>query len=89
LHGCKFVPRSFSTPVAKMFGATPLEMNQYNQFSTTRRPRKGMDEVLRFSDKKHIVVICKGHLYMLDAMQSNGMLIHIYLNTVAVHHDQC
>lgn len=56
-----------------LFGATPLEMNHFKQFSTTRRPRKGMDEVLRFTDQKHIVVICRGRLYVLNALQSSGM----------------
>ena len=62
-----FSPRS--TNVLNVFEATPLELNYFKQFSTTRQPRKGMDEVLRFTDQKHIVVICRGHL---NALQSSG-----------------
>ena len=89
-NGHRFVPRSLSTNVAKLFGATPLEMNHFKQFSTTRRPRKGMDEVLRFTDQKHIVIMCRGHLYALNALQSNGTTISfIPTNLALLKHILC
>lgn len=45
----------------------PLCMAQYkNLFSATRIPQKGMDRLAIATAKKHIIVLCKEHIFKLD-----------------------
>lgn len=57
----------------------PLCMAQYNNlFSATRTPQKGKDNLAVSSGKKHVVVLCKEHIYKLEIVNEEGS-IHSFL----------
>ena len=43
-----------------------------HMYSTTRIPRKGLDEVQVWKDQKHIVVFRKGVYYKLDVFKKDS-----------------
>ena len=52
----------------------PLCMAQYkNLFSATRLPQKGMDALAITTAKKHIIVLCKDHIFTLDIINGEGI----------------
>lgn len=56
-----------------MFKAFPLDMSQFgNLFSSTRIPRPGKDELQKFPDSQHIVVLRNGHFYAFDVLDGDG-----------------
>ena len=71
----RYVPSSLSwyaaAVVAKAFA---LDMSQYGRlFNSTRLPHNGKDELVTFDDSNgHIVVMRRGHLYTINAVQENG-----------------
>lgn len=68
-----FTPEAIVTYVSMLFKAFPLDMSQYSSlFSSTRVPRKGKDQLRKYPDSKHIVVIKHGQFYSFDALDQNG-----------------
>ena len=56
-----------------MVNAFPLDMVQYKKlFNSTRIPRSVRDELVSYPSGSHVLVIHKGHMYCVDAVQSNG-----------------
>jgi len=70
----KYMPKSIAFyPSAALYKAFPLDMSQYgNLFSSTRIPRPGMDELKRFNNSKHLVVMRKGELFSFDVLDENN-----------------
>ncbi len=53
----------------------PLDMSQFQHlFQTTRVPKNGIDEIKKFPDAKHVLVIRKGHFYVVPALDDEWML---------------
>ena len=70
----RFAPQRYSSQLAVLAGAYPLDMSQYNNlFATTRVPKRGKDEVVNFSGSRHVVVMRNHHLYSVQALQKNGL----------------
>lgn len=66
-------PESSATYVSYAMKAFPLDMSQYSSlFSSTRIPKKGKDELVKFKDSRHIVIIKKGQFYAVEVLDSNG-----------------
>lgn len=56
-----------------MFQAYPLDMSQYkNLFNTTRIPHLGKDSIKHSPNKRHIVVMRRGHFYTFNVMEKDG-----------------
>ncbi len=71
----RYVPSSLSWyAAAGLAKAFALDMSQYGRlFNSTRVPRKGKDELVTFDGSNgHVVVMRKGHLYSINAVQENG-----------------
>lgn len=74
----RFVPSSFSWYASYMVNAFPLDMVQYKKlFNSTRIPRPVRDELVSYPSGSHVLVIHKGHMYCVDAVQPNGMPVDI------------
>jgi len=68
----RLVPSLVATPFSYLFNAFPLDMSQYgNLFQSTRIPRPGADEVARFPDSKHVVVLFEGRIFAFDALDEH------------------
>lgn len=70
----KYMPKSIAFyPSAAIFKAFPLDMSQFeNLFSSTRIPRLGCDEIKKFKNSKHILVLRKGELFTFDVIDENN-----------------
>lgn len=72
----KFSPELFSWYVAYMFNAYPLDMSQYDRlFNTTRIPKAIKDELKTVKDGRQILVIRNGHLFLFDAVNTDGSVV--------------
>ncbi|GAB6029162.1 Carnitine O-palmitoyltransferase 2, mitochondrial [Chamberlinius hualienensis] len=71
----RFVPSRLSWYVAFLFKAFPLDMSQYGGlFNSTRIPQIGKDELKRQPDARHMLILRNGHMYVFDAIDSNGLI---------------
>ena len=63
-----------------MINAFPLDMVQYKRlFGTTRIPQMEKDELITYTDSRHIIVMRNDHLYKIDVVEPDGkMEEHIY-----------
>ena len=53
----------------------PLDMSQFvNLFQSTRIPLPEKDEIRRFPDAKHILIIYRGRFFTFDVLDENGCL---------------
>ena len=70
----RYMPRSIAFyPSAVLFKAFPLDMSQYgNLFSSTRIPKLGMDEIKKFQNSRHLVVMRKGEVFSFDVLDENN-----------------
>ncbi|EKX45449.1 hypothetical protein GUITHDRAFT_163286 [Guillardia theta CCMP2712] len=58
-----------------MFRTTPLCMRQYLRlFGTCRIPRAARDDVRTCAEARHIVVMCRGHIYWFNVLDGSGRL---------------
>ena len=58
-----------------MFRTTPLCMHQYLRlFGTCRIPRAARDDVRTCAEARHIVVMCRGHIYWFNVLDGSGKL---------------
>ena len=85
------VPSRFSTRVASLAGAVPLDMSQYKHIlGTTRVPRKGCDELTYSLSSQHIVVMRRGNLYLVNVQLDNGLPVpadQLYSDLLAIVQD--
>lgn len=66
-------PESSATYVSYAMKAFPLDMSQYKSlFSSTRIPQKGKDQLVKFNDSRHIVVIKRGQFYAVEVLDAKG-----------------
>lgn len=67
-------PRAFSFYTAYAVGAYPLDMSQYaNQFSATRHPRLGKDELAVYDDTDYVMVQRGAKFYKVVVLDKRGM----------------
>ena len=85
------VPSRFSTRVASLAGAVPLNMSQHKHIlGTTRVPRKGCDKLAYSLSSQHIVVMRRGHLYSVNVQLDNGLPVpadQLYSDLLAIVQD--
>ena len=85
------VPSRFSTRVASLAGAVPLNMSQHKHIlGTTRVPRKGCDELTYSLSSQHIVVMRRGNLYSVNVQLGNGLPVpadQLYSDLLAIVRD--
>lgn len=66
-------PSFIATYVAYYYKAYPLDMSQYQGlFGATRVPKRDKDEIERFKNMKHVLVMMDGDFYTIDVLDSNG-----------------
>lgn len=71
-----FAPKRYNNFPYHCFKAFPLDMSQYpNLFRSTRIPGTEKDELKRWEDSRHVVVMRNGLVYALDVIDENG---HLY-----------
>ncbi|RWS00883.1 hypothetical protein B4U79_11788 [Dinothrombium tinctorium] len=69
----RLTPTAFAFYASALFKAFPLDMSQYtNLFSSTRIPRLGKDELLRFPESRHVAVIKRGQIFTFNVLDSRG-----------------
>ena len=69
----KFTPDAFASLVSMAMKAFPLDMSQFaSLFSLTRIPRKQKDELVSFSNSKHVVFLKGGQFYVVDVLTESG-----------------
>ena len=69
----RYSPSRFSSQVATLLGAIPLDMTQYSRmFATTRVPQRERDEVITAPASRHVVVMRNGHMYSVTVLDQNG-----------------
>ena len=82
------VPSRFSTRVASLAGAVPLNMSQHKHIlGTTRVPHKGCDELTYSLSSQHIVVMRRGNLYLVNVQLENGLPVpadQLYSDLLAI-----
>ena len=85
------VPARFSTHVALLAGAIPLNMSQYKRIlGTTRVPHIGRDQLTYNLSSHHIAVMSRGNLYLVNVQQDNGLPVaddKLYSDLLAIVHD--
>lgn len=68
-----WAPEAISTYVSMAMKAFPLDMSQYSSlFNSTRIPKLKKDQLRKFPDSRHIVVIKNGQFYSFDVLDVNG-----------------
>lgn len=66
-------PSFIATYVAYYYKAYPLDMYQYQGlFAGTRIPKRDKDEIERFKNIRHVLVMKNGHFYTVEALDSDG-----------------
>ena len=71
----KVIPKSVATYASFAFKAFPLDMSQFESlFSSTRIPKQSCDQLIRFPDSKHVVVLKGGQFFSFNVLDSNGNL---------------
>lgn len=66
-------PSFIATYVAYYYKAYPLDMSQYQGlFAGTRIPKRDKDEIERFKNIRHILVMKNGHFYTLEVLDHAG-----------------
>ena len=87
----RFAPQRYSSQLAMLTGAYPFDMSQYNNlFATTRVPKREKDEVVKFSNSRHVVVMRNHHMYSVRVLQENGLPVDradLYAALVAIIND--
>ena len=87
----RFAPQRYSSQLAMLAGAYPFDMSQYNNlFATTRVPKREKDEVVKFSNSRHVVVMRNHHMYSVQVLQENGLPVDradLYAALVAIIND--
>ncbi len=82
----RLMPRRIATPIAAgLMSVYPLDMSQHKHlFQTTRIPLPQMDEIRRFPDARHIVIMRRGHFYAFDVLDEDFNIFHpsYYLSAV-------
>ena len=70
------MPGLVATPLSYLMKAFPLDMSQCpNLFQSTRIPKvDGRDEIRRFPDSKHVVVMRRGHFFAFDVYDRDGCI---------------
>ncbi|XP_069575807.1 carnitine O-palmitoyltransferase 2, mitochondrial [Brachyistius frenatus] len=72
----RWVPSRLSWYGAYMVNAYPLDMSQYFRlFNSTRIPKRGRDELFTDEKGRHLLVMRKGHMYVLDVVDRDGNLV--------------
>lgn len=70
---------------AYLFKAFPLDMSQFvGLFGGTRIPELTKDKIYRDPTSKHILVQRKGHFYMFDVLDSNGIIFILLIMQLCV-----
>lgn len=71
----KYFPSFIATYAAYFYKAYPLDMSQYQGlFAATRIPKRDKDEIERFQNIKHVVIMMDGHFYTVEVLDRNGNL---------------
>ena len=71
----EWMPRRFATYLSYTMQVFPLDMSQFvNLFQSTRIPLPEKDEIRRFPDAKHILIIHRGRFFTFDVLDENGCL---------------
>lgn len=66
-------PSFIATYVAYYYKAYPLDMYQYQGlFAGTRIPKRDKDEIERFKNIRHVLVMKNGHFYTVEVLDLNG-----------------
>ena len=85
------VPARFSTRVALLAGAIPLNMSQHKRIlGTTRVPHIGRDQLTYNLSSQHIAVMRRGNLYLVNVQQDNGLPVPVdklYSDLLAIVRD--
>ena len=85
------VPARFSTRVALLAGAIPINMSQHKRIlGTTRVPHIGRDQLTYNLSSQHIAVMRRGNLYLVDVQQDNGLPVPVdklYSDLLAIVRD--
>jgi len=72
----RWVPPSLSWYGAYLLNAYPLDMSQYFRlFNSTRVPKRGRDELFTDAAGRHLLVMCRGHMYVFDAVDRDGNMV--------------
>lgn len=68
-----WAPEAISSYVSMAMKAFPLDMSQYSSlFNSTRIPKVKKDQLCKYPNSKHIVVIKNGQFYSFDVLDANG-----------------
>lgn len=69
----RLVPNSIAFYASVLFKAFPLDMSQYGHlFSSTRIPRLGKDELLRFPESRHVAILKGGQVFTVNVLDARG-----------------
>ncbi len=51
----------------------PLDMSQFHRlFNAARIPQSNRDEMFCDVSKRHVLVMCRGHMYVFDVLTEDG-----------------
>ena len=68
-----WMPNIAATYCSYLMQVYPLDMSQFiNLFQSTRIPMPDKDEIKRFPESKHILIIHQGRFFTFDILDKNG-----------------
>ncbi len=71
----RMMPGLLATPLSYLYNAYPLDMSQYKYlFQSTRIPLRDRDEIRRFPDSRHILILRGGHIYTFPVLDASWNL---------------
>ena len=81
----KWMPKMFATPLSASMQVFPLDMSQFpHLFQSTRIPMPDRDEIQRFPESRHILILHRGRFYTFDVLDQNGNIFesNYYLSSI-------
>ena len=82
----KWMPKMIATPLSALsMQVFPLDMSQFpNLFQSTRIPMSDRDEIRRFPESRHILILHRGRFYTFDVLDENGNIFepNYYLSSI-------